>query len=392
MFASQTRISPIVARAFFSIQGTRRSLVNVTPSRVRSGASRFILFSGSLVTGVALGVGMWIQQNSVIFADAKKPQAIASSSDKPPMRKQMELFVKDLQTEIVSAIRDLDSSATYTRDAWTRTEGGEGISCVMQNGTVFEKAGVGVSIVGGTLAEGMEKSMRARKKDDLGPGPFKFFAAGISLVIHPHNPMAPTVHANYRYFELRREEDGPPVSAWFGGGCDLTPSYLFPEDAIHFHQVIKTACDKHNPTYYPRFKKWCDDYFYIPHRGERRGIGGIFFDDLESEGTPDQLFAFVKECGKSFVNQYIPIVKRRIHLPYTDAQKRWQQIRRGRYVEFNLVYDRGTKFGLATPGARIESILMSLPLTARWEYQQAPTPGSEEDKLLDVLKTPKEWL
>jgi coproporphyrinogen III oxidase len=237
-----------------------------------------------------------------------------------------------------------------------------------------------------------------------------FFAAGLSLVIHPRNPNAPTVHANYRYFEITENatENAKLLAWWFGGGSDLTPSYLIEEDAIHFHQALKTACDAHGKTLYPAFKKWCDEYFYIPHRKECRGLGGIFIDDLsafpharlpEANGigarpkSPDEIFDFVRACGNAFVPSYLPILQRRIDLPFTEEQRRWQLLRRGRYVEFNLVYDRGTKFGLQTPGARIESILMSLPETARWEYcSEMGVEGTEEAKLMQYLRTPKDWV
>jgi coproporphyrinogen III oxidase len=241
-----------------------------------------------------------------------------------------------------------------------------------------------------------------------------FFAAGLSLIIHPRNPKAPTVHANYRYFEITKtaEDSSVVVAWWFGGGSDLTPSYLYEEDAIEFHTMLKTACDAHSTQFYPAFKKWCDEYFYISHRKESRGIGGIFYDDLCSEIHPalpgdkelptpkarprsaEELFAFMKSCGDAFLPSYLPVLKRRAWEPFDDHHRRWQLIRRGRYVEFNLIQDRGTKFGLATPGARIESILMSLPETARWEYQSTmgSEEGSEEAKLLEVLKNAREWV
>jgi coproporphyrinogen III oxidase len=311
------------------------------------------------------------------------------NSLKIPMRQQMECFVKQLQKDIVSGLETLDGSKFWA-DEWQRKEGGGGISCVLQDGKVFEKAGVNVSVIHGPLPEKMVAQMRARKDTTLGEGPFQMFATGISMVLHPHNPNAPTAHLNYRYFELSK--DNQVVTWWFGGGCDLTPSYLYEEDAIHFHQVIKDACDTHDPNYYPEFKQWCDRYFTNTHRdNERRGIGGIFFDDLDGK-DPETLFAFVKDCGNAFLKQYLPIMEKRKDMPFTPAMKQWQQLRRGRYVEFNLVHDRGTKFGLVTPGARIESILMSLPLTARWEYRHEPTPGSPEAELVKVLKEPRNWV
>ncbi|HET6343908.1 MAG TPA: oxygen-dependent coproporphyrinogen oxidase, partial [Myxococcota bacterium] len=221
-----------------------------------------------------------------------------------------------------------------------------------------------------------------------GPESLKFFATGISLVLHPHNPFAPTVHANYRYFE--RGDGQAPGSWWFGGGADLTPSYLFEEDATHFHRVHKEACDRHDPAFYPRFKTWCDAYFTIAHRGETRGIGGIFFDNLHDRDR-DALHAFAADCAGAFVPAYLPIVEKRQAHPFTEEHKRWQGLRRGRYVEFNLVYDRGTVFGLRTAG-RIESILMSLPLHARWEYNHTPPEGSREAALVDVLRHPRAWV
>ena len=251
---------------------------------------------------------------------------------------------------------------------------------------MFEKAGVNVSIVHGTLSPQAAKSMGGGQ--ELKGADLDFFATGISLVLHPLNPMAPTVHANYRYFE--RGEGNKPGSWWFGGGADLTPSYLFEEDAIHFHQVHKDACDRHEVADYDHFKQWCDDYFHIKHRGERRGLGGLFFDDINQASREDCL-AFVTDCAESFLESYIPILMRRKDLPFSEQHKQWQQIRRGRYVEFNLVYDRGTTFGLTTNG-RIESILMSLPLTARWEYCHEVEENSEEARLLQYLRNPKDWL
>lgn len=337
-----------------------------------------------------------------------------------PMRLRMEALIQEHQNRIVFALEQIDGKK-FNRDSWNRKEGGGGISCVLQEGNVFEKAGVNTSIVYGTLSRPAIEKMRADHKSFVGADVEKlnFFAAGISLVLHPHNPMAPTVHLNYRYFETSDPRD--PVNAtgtakqnwWFGGGTDLTPSYLFEEDAKHFHKTIKAACDKHDKEFYPKFKKWCDVYFRIPHRDESRGIGGIFFDDLAEDSAPaaknpqEELFFFCKDGLESFLPSYLPIIKRRKDMPFTPEQKQWQQLRRGRYVEFNLVHDRGTSFGLRTPGARIESILMSLPLTARWEYmhpisgtgaepivdeEQLNGTAQKELELMEVLKTPREWI
>jgi len=219
-----------------------------------------------------------------------------------------------------------------------------------------------------------------------------FFACGLSLVIHPKNPMVPTVHANWRYFEMYNKQ-GEIVDAWFGGGQDLTPYYLFEEDATHFHQVCKRACDAHDPAFYPKYKKQCDAYFWNAHRNEARGVGGLFFDYLKAlpERSMQQWYDFVTEVGNSFIEAYIPIVNRRKSLSYTDAQRDWQEIRRGRYVEFNLVHDKGTLFGLKTNG-RIESILMSLPAHVQWRYNHQPEKGSEEARLIEVLENPKAWV
>jgi len=323
----------------------------------------------------------------------------------------------------------LDPNAgDFRRDSWTRQEGGLGISCVFAadpteqtTNTVLEKAGVNISIVHGVLPPRAIAQMRA-DHSDLPYNPesgqsLPFFAAGISLVIHPRNPHCPTVHANYRYFEItepvegaseEKEAKGKVLTWWFGGGCDLTPSYLVEEDCVHFHSTIKKACDTHSVHLYPALKAWCDEYFFIPHRKETRGVGGIFFDDLSpsphkrfsEEGnstkpkTAEEIFAFVKSCGDSMVESYVPILERRKSTPWNEKQRRWQLLRRGRYVEFNLVYDRGTKFGLQTPGARIESILMSLPEVARWEYMSdmGEDEGSEEGKLLAILRKPRQWM
>ena len=301
------------------------------------------------------------------------------------MRQSMIDMVHAIQDEICEALRSIDG-VDYRQDEWTREEGGGGRSRVFSGGNIFEKAGVNVSVVHGTLSPQAAQTMGGGH--ELQGKDLDFFATGISLVLHPHNPMAPTVHANYRYFE--RGEGKKEGSWWFGGGADLTPSYLFEEDAKHFHQVLKNACDNHKVADYPAYKKWCDDYFHIKHRGERRGLGGIFFDDLNS-ASKEECFQFVSECAQSFLPSYLPLLEKRMNLPFTDEQKQWQQLRRGRYVEFNLVYDRGTKFGLTTNG-RIESILMSLPLTSRWEYCHEVAQGSQEDRLLQVLKKPRDWL
>lgn len=319
---------------------------------------------------------------------AEKPETLvrlhenASSS----MRSRFEAMIRAAQDSICEQVEALDGTK-FKEDAWVRANGGGGISRVIQKGNVFEKAGVNVSVVYGTMPPEAVKSASARGVTrDVGyePGePVPFFAAGISSVMHPWNPMAPTMHFNYRYFETDRG------LWWFGGGTDLTPSYLYEEDVKHFHGTLKETCDRHDKEYYPKFKKWCDDYFLIKHRGERRGLGGIFFDDLNDRDA-DEIFAFSSDCANSICDAYLPIVEKRKDEQFTEAQKQWQQLRRARYVEYNLVYDRGTVFGLKT-GGRIESILMSLPLTARWEYDHSPEEGSWEEKTLAVMKEPKDW-
>lgn len=300
--------------------------------------------------------------------------------------------MKEQQKRIIAELEKIDGSK-FRVDKWDRPEGGGGISCVLQDGKVFEKAGVNTSIVYGNLPRAAVQKMRVNHKAlDPDVDSLPFFASGLSLVLHPHNPMAPTVHLNYRYFETANA-DGTTNAWWFGGGTDLTPNYLFDEDAIHFHRTIKEACDKHDKEYYPRFKKWCDDYFKVTHRGETRGLGGIFFDDMdENEKDQEQLFSFIQDCCTSFLPSYLPVLEKRKDMPYSEKEKEWQQLRRGRYVEFNLVHDRGTSFGLNTPGARVESILMSLPLTARWQYMHEPEAGSREERLVSVLKKPIEWV
>nr|SVE78806.1 EOG090X04L5 [Daphnia lumholtzi] len=309
--------------------------------------------------------------------------------DKDDMKVKMEMLIMKIQADFCRALEnEEDPSTTFFVDRWTRAEGGGGVTCVIQNGKTFEKAGVNVSVVHGILPVDAVRQMKARGKELIGKE-LPFFAAGISSVIHPSNPHVPTVHFNYRYFEVT-QENGEKMW-WFGGGTDLTPYYLVEEDVRHFHSTLKKACDQHDAGYYPKFKKWCDEYFLVSHRNECRGVGGIFFDDFEMHSQED-CFKFVKSCAESVVPSYVPLVKKHKNDPYTSAERDWQLLRRGRYVEFNLVYDRGTKFGLYTPGARIESILMSLPVYAKWEYMHSPSDGTPEAKLTEILKNPKEWI
>ena len=293
-------------------------------------------------------------------------------------------YIQELQNQITSKLETLDKTAKFKEDLWERVEGGGGKTRVIENGKVFEKGGVNISAVYGKLPKSMQTYFNV--------GDVNFYACGLSLVIHPKNPMVPTVHANWRYFDMYNEK-GDIIDQWFGGGQDLTPYYLFEDDAKHFHQICKKVCDKHNPKFYPEFKAKCDDYFYNTHRNEARGIGGLFFDYCKASNgmTMQDWYNFVTEVGDSFLEAYVPIVENRKDLPYTEEHRTWQEIRRGRYVEFNLVHDKGTLFGLKTNG-RIESILMSLPPHVQWVYDYHPQKGSEEEKLVKILQNPVEWV
>lgn len=286
--------------------------------------------------------------------------------------KAQEVF-SALQREICDGLEAADGTARFRSDTWSRPGGGGGVTRVIADGSLLEKGGVNFSAVHGALKPEFAATL---------PGDgLEFFATGISLVLHPQNPFVPTVHANFRC--LRRGS-----VLWFGGGADLTPYYPWREDVVHFHQVWKTVCDRHDPEFYLRYKAWCDTYFYLPHRGETRGVGGIFFDQLARD--PERDLAFVTDAGKAFLQAYLPIAERRRHQPFAERERKFQQLRRGRYVEFNLLYDRGTMFGLKTDG-RTESILMSLPPVCRWEYDAQPEPGSPEAELASWLK-PQDWL
>lgn len=292
-------------------------------------------------------------------------------------------YFRKLQGDICQALEEADGSAAFHSDLWQRPEGGGGDTRLIREGAVYEKGGVNFSHVHGRLPEVLKSETRSAEW---------FHATGVSIVIHPRNPFVPVIHMNVRYFEMSAEQDGEPADRWFGGGIDLTPAYVFEEDARFFHQSMKNACDRHDAGYHAAFKQWCDEYFYIKHRGEMRGIGGIFFDHLrpDTEDRADALFAFVREVGNSFAPVYTEITRRRKDLPWNASHKHWQKIRRGRYAEFNLVYDRGTSFGLKTNG-RVESILMSLPPEASWVYDHRPEPGSEEARSLACFQ-PRDWL
>jgi len=300
------------------------------------------------------------------------------------MKNKFYKYIEDLQNTITSKLEEVDGLGKFKEDIWEREEGGGGRTRVIENGAVFEKGGVNISAVYGELPELLRNQFKVKEGN--------FFACGLSLVLHPKSPFVPTVHANWRYFEMY-DEVGNIVTQWFGGGQDLTPYYLFDEDATHFHTVCKTTCDKHNFEFYPEFKKTCDEYFWNSHRNEARGIGGLFFDYLKE--TEDILiedrFNFITEVGNSFLESYVPIVEKRMGIEFTKAHKDWQEVRRGRYVEFNLVHDRGTLFGLKTNG-RIESILMSLPPIVQWKYNHRPEENSEEERLLNILMNPRDWV
>ena len=293
-------------------------------------------------------------------------------------------YILKLQDTITSKLEEVDGEARFREDLWKRPEGGGGRTRVIENGTVFEKGGVNVSAVHGALPESMQNYFGVKDAD--------FFACGLSLVLHPKSPMIPTVHANWRYFEMY-DKEGNIVDQWFGGGQDLTPYYLFDEDAAHFHSICKKACDQHNSGFYSSYKKKCDTYFWNTHRNEARGVGGLFFDYCKAtdEMGMQDWYNFVTAVGDSFLEAYVPIVEKRKDLSFSKEQRDWQEIRRGRYVEFNLVHDKGTLFGLKTNG-RIESILMSLPPRVQWQYDHHPEKGSAEEKLIDVLKIPKDWV
>lgn len=297
-------------------------------------------------------------------------------------RDQTQEHFRKLQNDISSSIGAIDGGKSFREDTWSYTAGamrsdrtGGGITRVLEHGTIFEKAGVNFSAVESLLT----KKLAARMEIE----PQTIFATGISLVLHPHNPMIPAIHMNLRYLELQNGD------AWFGGGTDLTPSYMYAEDIKQFHTSLKDLCDRYDPAWYAEFKKNCDEYFYLKHRNETRGVGGIFFDYQRRE--PGMMFEFIKDLGNHFIDIYRPIVERRKQEPWGDMEKQWQEVRRGRYVEFNLMYDRGTLFGIETEG-RTESILMSLPPVARWGYDLRPKPGSRESELLEILHHPRSWV
>ena len=337
-------------------------------------------------------------------ANAVMSPLVADARGVPPQdsRQRVKHYVQTLQDNICAALEQLEGEAKFQEDNWRRDQGGGGRTRVIREGRVFEQGGVNFSEVWGDT---LPPAILSQRPEAVG---HDFYVTGTSMVLHPRNPYVPTVHLNYRYFEA-----GPVW--WFGGGVDLTPYYPNIEDVIHFHTTIKQACDAHHPAFYPTFKRWCDEYFYLKHRQETRGVGGIFFDYLDYRGhlysgpnltgpaaaycqqagsiSPDweDLFAFVQSCGDAFLPAYLPISERCQNRPYSDRERNFQLYRRGRYVEFNLVYDRGTVFGLQTNG-RTESILMSLPPLARWEYGYTPQPHTPEAELYETFLKPQDWV
>jgi coproporphyrinogen III oxidase len=294
---------------------------------------------------------------------------------------QVKAYLTDLQDRICAALRAADDGADFQEDSWQRPGGGGGRSRVFSEGAVFEKGGVGFSHVFGTE---LPPSATAHRPELAGAA---WQALGVSLVVHPRNPYVPTSHANVRFF--RAEKPGMVPTWWFGGGYDLTPYYGFEEDCVHWHATARAACQPFGEDIYPRYKRWCDEYFFLKHRNEARGIGGLFFDDL-NEGGFERCFGFMRAVGDSYLDAYMPLVQRRQATPYGERERNFQLLRRGRYVEFNLVYDRGTVFGLQT-GGRTESILMSLPPLVRWDYNWQPSPGSPEAALGERFLTPRDW-
>ncbi len=293
-------------------------------------------------------------------------------------RTQIAESFKTIQDQICEALQTFDGRGVFKEDSWERDGGGGGRSRVMRNGSVIEKGGVNFSEVHGVCSDALKQQLKNTSD--------RFYATGVSIVLHPENPHVPIIHMNIRHFEL---SDG---TAWFGGGIDLTPHYIDKAEAARFHGMLKEVCDQHDTAYYAKFKTWADDYFYLPHRQETRGVGGIFFDDLgRTGGNHESHYQFTAAVGRSFAGIYTAIAREKCRLPYTDNEKRWQMLRRGRYVEFNLVHDRGTRFGLLSNG-RTESILMSLPAHASWEYQFEPEAGSREAETLSLLKKGVDWL
>ncbi|MCC8408068.1 oxygen-dependent coproporphyrinogen oxidase [Mucilaginibacter sp. UR6-1] len=299
-------------------------------------------------------------------------------------KEQVAADYRIIQNEICLALEAVDGKSRFEEEQWQRDGGGGGITRVIQNGNIFEKGGVNFSAVYGQLPDTMKRALKVENDD--------FFATGVSIVIHPNHPWVPIIHMNIRYFEMPTDDPDKKPLRWFGGGIDLTPHYVIDADARYFHAYLKSVCDSCHAEFYHRFKQWADDYFYIKHRDETRGIGGIFYDRLTAndEVSWDDIFEFSKALGRSFIPIYTELVERNRNTPFTEQHQLWQYLRRSRYAEFNLVYDAGTKFGLETNG-RIESILMSLPPTAKWVYNHTPEAGSNEERTLSLLKKGINW-
>ena len=291
-------------------------------------------------------------------------------------------YFQAMQTKICASLEEIDGKGLFHNDPWDRSDGGGGTTCIMREGNIFEQAAVGYSNIKGRQ---MPPSATIKRPELAGKS---FMAIGISLVLHPKNPYVPTTHANLRFFSAA-DTQGKPIW-WFGGGFDLTPFYPFHEDVVHWHQKAKEACDPFGEHLYPKYKKWCDEYFFLKHREETRGVGGLFFDDLNEYGF-SKTFNFVKAVGDQFLPAYLPIVEARCNHKFSERERQFQLYRRGRYVEFNLIHDRGTLFGLQS-GGRVESILMSLPPKVRWEYSWKPQPGSPEAELYKNYLKPRDWL
>jgi coproporphyrinogen III oxidase len=300
-------------------------------------------------------------------------QTAPPAADHAGTRASFAAWLRGRQQALCAALEQLDGGARFGRDEWSRAGGGGGLTRVLEGGRLLEKAGVSFSDVQGELSESFAGRLP-------GSGP-TFMACGLSVVLHPVSPLVPITHVNVRFIAHGER-------AWFGGGADLTPAYLFDEDAAHFHRTLKNACDRHDPGWYPRFKEACDTYFFLRHRGEGRGVGGIFFEDPEAPLIRQR--ALAEELIEAFLPAWAPIAGRRRDLPWGEREREWQELRRGRYVEYNLLHDRGTTFGLET-GGRVESILMSLPPRVRWAYAREPAPGSEEARLVEVLRSPRRW-
>lgn len=310
---------------------------------------------------------------------------IAAEISSRSIRAKAEELVRQGQQSICHALQSLDGSP-IVEEVWTSADGcTEYTDRILRNGSIFQTISVNVASIHGTFTP--ETALAATGGSLKIDHPLPFYVVSLSVVIHAQNPLVPSGHAHYRYFEAGDEE--VPECWWFGGGADLTPNYLFDDDVAHFHRAHREVCDRFDRSYYPRFKQWCDDYFLIVHRGERRGVGGIFFDNLNDHDAKT-LLSFSKQCADAFIPAYLPIVEKRRQLPFTAEQERWRQLRAGRYIEFNLLYERGTTFGLKS-GGRAASILRGLPQQARWEYQQQPTGGSPEARISEVLRHPREW-